>query len=91
MRKASLTNLNAGRDKDLFYYQRINCAINNDRRQDSILLSHKRRERGTRLLSSRCRGSLFCYIFSGRKAQSNQENFYISSSVECFFNQCFHT
>lgn len=24
---ASLTNLNAGRDKILFYYRRINCAI----------------------------------------------------------------
>lgn len=33
---ASLTNLNAGRDKILFYYRRINCAINNDIRRKIV-------------------------------------------------------
>lgn len=33
---ASLTNLNAGRDKILFYYRRINCAINNDIRHEIV-------------------------------------------------------
>lgn len=32
----SLTNLNAGRDKILFYYRRINCAINNDIRHEIV-------------------------------------------------------
>lgn len=34
--EASLTNLNAGRDKILFYYRRVNCAINNDIRHKIV-------------------------------------------------------
>lgn len=53
--EASLTNLNAGRDKILFYYRRVNCAINNDMRQDSILFGRKKTREAV----------WFCYIFSG--------------------------
>lgn len=51
--EASLTNLNAGRDKILFYYRRVNCAINNDIRHKIVYC----------LLVKR--GMVFCYIFAG--------------------------